>query len=80
MPCVNNFNKTELQQNSKIMKKFALSAICTMAVALAASVAVVSCQKEKHDQSPNGNEQTVQATENMDEYLMSFKPDELFYK
>ena len=62
------------------MKKFALSAICTIAVALAASVAVVSCQKEKHDQSPNGNEQTVQATENMDEYLMSFKPDELFYK
>lgn len=51
-----------------------------MAVALAATVAVFSCQKEKHDQRPDGNEQTVQATENMDEYLMSFKPDELFYK
>lgn len=55
------------------MKRSMIFTICTMAMALAATVTVVSCKKEKHDQSQNGNEQIVQATENMDEYLMSFK-------
>ena len=48
-------------------------AICTMAVALAATVAVVSCKKEKQDQNTGGNEQVVQGADNMDEYLISFK-------
>lgn len=55
------------------MKKKSFFAICVMAVALAATVTVVSCKKEKHDQNSNGNEQTVQTADNMDEYLMAFK-------
>lgn len=47
--------------------------IATLLVVMAAATAVVSCKKERHDQNSNGNEQTVQNADNMDEYLISFK-------
>ena len=47
--------------------------IATLLVVMATVVAVVSCKKERHDQNSNGNEQTVQNADNMDDYLMAFK-------
>lgn len=47
--------------------------IATLLVVMATAVAVVSCKKEKQDQNSNGSEQTVQNSDNMDEYLISFK-------
>lgn len=55
----------------KIKNKF-LAAIVLL-VAVIVSVAVVSCKKEKQDPSLNNGEQTVQAADNMDEYLIAFK-------
>ncbi len=47
-------------------------AIIAMAIA-AITVAVVSCKKEKQEQITNKMEQNAQSSENMDEYLISFK-------
>ena len=53
------------------MKKSFFYAICVMV--LATIVAVVSCKKEKQDETTEKCEQCAQATDNMDEYLISFK-------
>lgn len=46
----------------------------TLAVVIvAATVAFVSCKKEKQEQTSNNIEQGVQCSDNMDEYLISFK-------
>ena len=47
-------------------------AIIVMAIG-AIAVAVVSCKKEKHEQTTNKMEQSAQSSENTDEYLISFK-------
>lgn len=47
-------------------------AIIAMAI-VAIAVAVVSCKKEKQEQTTNKMEQSAQSSENMDEYLISFK-------
>lgn len=62
------------------MRKFALSAICVMAVALAATVAVVSCKKDDQNTKFN-NSNTGQSVSlfdashitDMDDYLKSFR-------
>lgn len=54
------------------MKKNSVLAIIAMAI-LATTVAVVSCKKEKLEQTSNIMEQSVQPSENMDAYLLSFK-------
>lgn len=48
---------------------FAILAIAIVAIA----VSVVSCKKEKQESSTDNTEQSVQSSENMDEYLNSFK-------
>ncbi len=53
------------------MKKSFFYAICVMV--LATIVAVVSCKKDKQDETTEKCEQCAQATDNMDEYLISFK-------
>lgn len=40
-------------------------------VIVAATVAFVSCKKEKQEQTSNNTEQSVQSSDNMDEYLIS---------
>ncbi len=47
-------------------------AIIVMAIG-AIAVAVVSCKKEKQEQTTNKMEQSAQSSENTDEYLISFK-------
>lgn len=47
-------------------------AIIVMAI-VAIAVAVVSCKKEKQEQTANKMEQSAQPSENVDEYLISFK-------
>lgn len=47
-------------------------AIIVLAI-VATTVAVVSCKKEKQEQTLNKVEQSAQHAENMDEYLISFK-------
>lgn len=42
-------------------------------VIVAATVAFVSCKKEKQEQKSNNVEQSAQSSDNMDEYLISFK-------
>ena len=53
------------------MKKSFFYAICVMV--LATIVAVVSCKKDKQEETTEKCEQCAQATDNMDEYLISFK-------
>ena len=54
------------------MKKKSL--FITLAVVIVATaVVVVSCKKEKQEQTSNNMERSVQSTENMDAYLLSFK-------
>lgn len=53
-------------------KSKTLIAIIAMVI-VATAVAVVSCKKEKQEQKSNNVEQSVQNSDNMDEYLMSFK-------
>ena len=53
------------------MKKTFFYAICVMV--LATMVAVVSCKKDKQDETTEKCEQCAQSTDNMDEYLISFK-------
>jgi hypothetical protein len=54
------------------MKKNSVLAIIAMAI-LVTTVAVVSCKKEKQEQTSNNTEQSVQSSNNMDAYLISFK-------
>lgn len=54
------------------MKKNSILAIIAMAI-LATTVAIMSCKKEKQEQTVNNTEQSVQPSENMDSYLLSFK-------
>ena len=53
-------------------KSNAIFAILAMAI-VAIAVAIVSCKKEKQEPTTINTEQSVQSTENMDEYLNSFK-------
>lgn len=53
----------------KLNSFFAIIALAIVAIA----VAFVSCKKEKQEQKSNNMEQSVQNSDNMDEYLMSFK-------
>jgi mannose/fructose/N-acetylgalactosamine-specific phosphotransferase system component IIC len=53
-------------------KSKTLIAIIAMVI-VATAVAVVSCKKEKQERKSNNVEQSVQNSDNMDEYLMSFK-------
>lgn len=53
-------------------KSKTLIAIIAMVI-VASAVAVVSCKKEKQDQKSNNVEQSIQSTNNMDDYLLSFK-------
>lgn len=53
-------------------KSNAIVAILAMAI-VAIAVAVVSCKKEKQEQTTNKMEQSAQSSENMDDYLISFK-------
>ena len=54
------------------MKKSTVFIAIAFAI-VATAVAVVSCKKEKQDQTSNNMEQSVQPTDNMNEYLISFK-------
>ena len=47
-------------------------AIIILAI-VATVVTVVSCKKEKQEQKSYNAEQSVQCSDNMDEYLISFK-------
>ncbi len=53
-------------------KSKVILATITMAI-LAISMAVVSCKKEKQEQTQNNMEQSERSSENMDAYLLSFK-------
>lgn len=53
-------------------KSNSILAIVAMAI-VATAVAFVSCKKEKQEQTSNNTEQSVQCSDNMDEYLISFK-------
>jgi len=53
------------------MKKFSILSIFVMVAAIA--VAVVSCKKDSIQQTTNNTEQSLQNSDNMDEYLMAFK-------
>ena len=53
-------------------KNNSIIAIIGLAI-VAIAVAFVSCKKEKQEQKSNNMEQSVQNSDNMDEYLMSFK-------
>lgn len=54
------------------MKKRNLFITIAMVI-VAATVAFVSCKKEKQEQKLNNVEQSAQSSDNMDEYLISFK-------
>jgi len=53
------------------MKKFSIISIFVMVAAIV--VAVVSCKKDSIQQTTNNTEQSLQNSDNMDEYLMAFK-------
>jgi hypothetical protein len=53
-------------------KTYSILSIAVMAI-LAIAVAVVSCKKEKQEQTCTDLERVVQLSDNMDEYLISFK-------
>jgi len=54
--------------------KTSKSIIAIIALAIVATTMVIaSCKKEKQEQKSNNVEQSVQSSDNMDEYLMSFK-------
>lgn len=53
------------------MKKTLL--VGTLLVLVMASIAVVSCKKDKPEQTSNNNEMSVRNPDNMDDYILAFK-------